>query len=114
MDDNETADVLDRAADELLMRGWTQGALEDGAGRVCALGALLAADLGAVRIGQDLTPVGNRAFAVLGEFVDAAQYDTVIAGWNNDPDRTEDEVHDALRGCAKELRERAAGGRVGS
>lgn len=103
MTDTEVADVLDRAVDELLMRGWYQGDYSGPGGRVCALGAVSCAVSGRpVVLECDLRVVDPVADA-LANYLGAE-----LTDWNDDRKRTEDDVRDALRGCAKHLRERAA------
>jgi hypothetical protein len=129
MNDHELADVLDDAADQILFRGWGQEALiGDTTGRVCVLGAIfLACGLeegemlggggfnGVTRRHPELWDAGNRFGDALAGLldVDASLYVSeeedpfdLAWRWNDDQDRTAPEVEEALRLCAKRLREK--------
>ena len=85
-------EVLDRAADEITIRGWTQGLFEDPEGRVCAVGAINRTTAQAterIRAGWVLT------FFIQGQ----------VPIWNDAPGRTQDEVVDTFRLAAKHYRE---------
>jgi hypothetical protein len=92
------ARVLEAAALEIEVRGWTQAVACDEGGRVCAMGALktaLAIDPAAY-IGW------AEAEQIVGAFGDDACWE--MAGWNDEPDRTADEVTLLFRMRAEEIR----------
>jgi hypothetical protein len=98
----EVADILDRAHDELLQRGWNQGDYEAEDGRVCLLGALAhATDIPAHQLFHSGNGACYAAFAL------AARLPCIIPDWNDAAERTEDEVFDLLRNTAKAEREEA-------
>lgn len=101
---DETADILERAADLLQFGGWIQGALrlfrEDGQiiGR-CALGGITDA-MTAEQQGDFL--VGDDAVIALQNYLG---YETdLISAWNDNSNQTAEHVIDTLRHCAKDLR----------
>lgn len=106
----QTADDLDAAADILITDGWCQGQYSDEQGRVCALGAIGKAIIGNAygHLTSDATAEA-RYQAAIGA-VAAYRADSVygIPEWNDEPGRTEDDVHDLLRNTAKQLRETGA------
>lgn len=106
---SETADELDAAADEVL-KGWRQGDYgnytlpEDD---VCALGAL-------ARVTQVYNIVGvfhKPSVMELGGYLTESlglndnAPSRAIVEWNDAPGRTAGEVADAMRTCAKSVRE---------
>jgi hypothetical protein len=97
MDDLAVAKVLEDAADVLLTRGWTQGAYHRPTGEVCLSTALRIFDCS-----QDGT-IRVNARAALSQYLGGAS----LTDWNDDPERTEGEVRDALLHTAKDLRNRA-------
>jgi hypothetical protein len=99
---NEVADLLDGAADIIERDGWCQKALErDGA--VCALGALNKAALGDAYGLLSSHPNGLLAFGALFRRVG------MLHLWNNEPERTKQEVLDEFRKAAKHERAAADG-----
>src|SRR2546423_891511 len=91
----EVADVLDRAHDEMLIRGRAKGAMVDAEGRVCLRGAICCA------VGMDESQR---------RFTDAVWDDTLARDatnamskghygfiWNDSSERTDDDVLDAFR-----------------
>jgi hypothetical protein len=110
----QAADVLDKAADHLERVGHHKGYLYDerqakGAAiescRVCAVGAILVAAHGKPRYPDDEPLVGgisDLAILALTDHVDGP-----VPTWNDEPDRTADEVVTAMRQTAKTLREAA-------
>lgn len=108
----EIADVLERACDELIVRGWAQGVQSAEDGAVCIRGAICCAIHG-----EWFNPYGNdrglRAWNAAEEALTppGSRHGTggngqvFIPGWNDTPGRTEDDVHDLLRSTAKALRE---------
>lgn len=111
----EIADVLDKAADHIDAVGWMQGRLYDDAQadagtpvdqcRVCLIGAMYAAlQDGNPRFGF-ITTASQRAAAAEGALED--HLDGPVITWNDDPNRTKDEVTAALRTTAANLRSAA-------
>ena len=104
------ADTLDDAADYIENRGWIQGEVVDEHGHVCAVGAV---ELGANRHGDsdEWLPLRDHALLHLGDGLGlplAAWGDDpgdAVAIWNDHPERTQQEVLDALRAAAKSARE---------
>jgi hypothetical protein len=110
----QAAADLDAAADVIDVRGWCRDALKDVQGRVCAQGAVLVA----IR-GVDTQPL---VLAVTVEDVarmDAAMLElrrylalddphraVSVPYWNDLVARNQEEVTDALRRAAKDVRER--------
>ena len=114
MSENLTAvaDALDRAADHIESVGWWQGALYDheqavskplSECAVCALGALNVA-----LHGTPLFSMGLRSDELtahdIAEYVERSLGGVELAGWNDDPGRTQDDVTTTLRRTANELR----------
>jgi hypothetical protein len=98
-----TAEILNKAADVIDERGWTQGEYENCAGGVCARGAIF------VAVG--LNPLAA-AFGSDSAACSDAEYTSVrfrnwlgvmISGWNDDSGRTPEQVTSALRECAAAL-----------
>lgn len=84
------ADILRRAADIIEENGWIQGTLvDDETGAVCAIGAIQQA------CRQIDTPTYWSARNALGQYVDDG-----VSIWNDDEDRTKEEVLAALREAA--------------
>lgn len=113
----QIADVLDKAAAHIDAVGWYQGRLYDDAQadagtpldqcRVCLLGAMYAAlQDGVPRAGLIATRELTLAIAVEDALED--HLDGPVITWNDDPNRTKDEVTAALRATATELRGSAA------
>lgn len=88
------ADILDRAADVIVERGWCQWQYEDAAGYVCVAGAIRCAAAGSPRSRHNADM--NRAYAALRRH---AGIDNPPA-WNDQPERVVDEVIAALRETA--------------
>lgn len=90
-----------KAADILERRGHCKAILEDGNGRVCAFGALNLADHGASDHGKNnmgYPEVLRTAVLVQAHIGD---YSHCLAEWNNQPERTKQEVIDAFRSFAR-------------
>lgn len=90
----EAAALLEDAADLLEQGGWIKNAYQTSEG-YCVVGAIAAA-----AVSYPLTPTAIHVIArsALG---DATGVGTMM--WNDAPERTKQEVLDALRGAAKEL-----------
>lgn len=73
-------------ADELITRGWTQRTEEDAAGRVCLRGAASYACFG------DSDHAWGLPAAVLDALYWVCGDDNGVASWNDEQDRTFDEV----------------------
>lgn len=94
------ADVLDAAADEVLA-GWRQFGYGDHTlnnGNVSALGAIMRS--------SRLHNVSWFEYAVHLEVHMGISNLSGVFKWNDAPDRTAGEVADAMRSCAKSLREK--------
>lgn len=108
---DEIADVLDAAADVLLRDGWCQDDYTDGEGRACVREAIGRA-VGSNGLATDWDSSFADPLAVAAErtlarqlALDADSLWSVTHNWNGGDGRTEDDVHDLLRGTAKALRE---------
>jgi hypothetical protein len=102
MNDTEIAEVLERAADALFVYGHAKLALcDEESGAMCARGAILYAITGSPLMADE---VGGwkQVDAALGRYLGCH-----VVLWNNTPERTEAEVIDAFRLCAKDLRNKA-------
>lgn len=106
--------IAEQAIEQVERRGWGQGVYEDAGGSLCLLGALARAsgvevlseielanrngsfDSGVVALCSVLPPRRpGRHGAVWDE--------VTVSEWNDDPERTEAEVLEALRLASKEL-----------
>lgn len=97
------SEFMDAAADEV-SKGWCQGtfgAWREDEGDVCALGAFN-------RLWRVAPPaeVDSISWPGLQHALANSVGDVSIPRWNDEPDRTAGEVADAMRTCAKSLRER--------
>lgn len=100
MNPEQIADVLDDAADYIEKHGWCQSHLATPDGRVCAQGAIKAVTMsGGIWQWQPLDGVGMAAYVALRGFVAGS-----VTGFNDTPERTEQEVLDAFRAAAKQQR----------
>jgi len=113
--------LLKRAADVIDKRGWHQGGYTNDTGCVCTLGALRVAAAG-VPDDAPYWDVQSAALDLPGRF-DDPDHDEVdraavaledyfgrhnilgwdVADWNDNPERTKDEVTAALRAAAEEV-----------
>ena len=123
------SEVLDAAHDELLMHGWCQFNMERKSGELCSLGAISSA-LG-LRHERDNDLVypwfnehGQEATIALAAVIDRTELERFRLGpvttkrlgwdsllvqeWNDDDDRTMDDVLDAMRRASKAVREAAS------
>ncbi|MGQ4343506.1 DUF6197 family protein [Streptomyces sp. SAS_275] len=116
---DDVAYVLTTAVAVLETNGWLQGNLYDAAEaetgtprsacRVCAVGALNVASAGTPVLGlaEEELPkailLADLARAALGEYVDTAG----VTVWNDTPGRTVEQVIDAMRATAANLRGRS-------
>ena len=98
----KTSEVLRKAADEIRRRGWHQGANGSNFGdkpncSVCAVGAIRATLSG----GDPFDSVDFRLESALGDAVAvAASASDSLHRWNDDPERTVEEVLDAFEKAA--------------
>jgi hypothetical protein len=123
MSDIDIADVLEKAADDIATNGLAKRELENEIGQHCAIGAIAQA-LGAVFYQGEIDLDGSfdpasidaAATALLPQLpAPPLSFDYVYGGgdwncvvnWNNHPDRTADEVVEAMRQAAKDLRNEA-------
>lgn len=106
----QIADDLDAAADILITDGWCQNGFSDDEGRVCALGAIGRATLGDAYPFLVDKPADQREryYVACWEISEQVPHHNHVPIWNDDPKRTEDDVHDLLRDTAKQLREQGA------
>jgi len=106
-DHNEVADVLDGAADVIERDGWHQGHYYIPGEGVCAIGAFAQAT------GLRHPDIEDRGFgprrALAGHLGFDPDYAGPIIRWNDAPERTKQEVLDALRKAAKHERAAADG-----
>jgi hypothetical protein len=87
----KTSEVLRKAGDVLRERGWCQNQTEDGAGRVCAIGALGIAEA------DNASCASGAIYRALQRVThDGLIYDYLIGDWNDRPGRTAAEVEAAL------------------
>jgi hypothetical protein len=108
----QAAADLDAAADVIDVRGWCRNKLKDEQGRTCAQGAVLVAIRG---VSQPLVLVTvtdamrmDAAMQELRRYL-APRYDgrdASVPYWNDLVARNQEEVTDALRRAAKDVRER--------
>lgn len=107
MDSIEVAEVLEGAADSILVHGWGQDIewIDNEAGvevPYCALGHLCYAteqQFGSAALAID-------AITTLQGYISVHEQTSIIA-WNDTPGRTEGEVRDMFLLCAKDLRNEA-------
>lgn len=92
----EIADVLDRAHDVMLVRGWAQGGYQNASGGVCAYGAMHYATTGDRMWSNELS---DRAAVALCKFLGGC-----LVTFNDAEGRTIDDVLDAFRQTSKKLR----------
>ncbi len=117
---NNAADLLDAAAEVVEERGWCRYTLESSDGRVCARGAMFVALTGRAEWGSitrysavptfaEVTKMRAEAAVLraVGHVLDPkARWKHDLAVWNNEVASSADEVVDALRAAAKNLREK--------
>jgi hypothetical protein len=91
--DMTPSDVLRAAADKIITDGWLQREIGDthGHGPVCALGAVIATNVGWHAEDRVLDALRQRTHGLL------------LSDWNNKPGRTKDEVIELLLTVADEL-----------
>lgn len=89
----DVADVLNDAADHLCFGGWVQGQHYRGTAS-CAVGAL-------DRATQGKSALAIRALETFRQYLGVRS----VISWNDLPGRTADEVVNAMRHAAKELRD---------
>lgn len=99
-------DLLDKAADVIIERGWHQGDYQKPGGEaVCAMGALFAAAARSPRTAGLNTADPRSAAAVAATCLKRhLGIESSLPAWNDSPGRTEDEVLAALRECAAGMR----------
>ena len=89
-------EILVAAKQELLTRGWTQGAFENPeTGEVCALGALNRA-VGGQPLMMLLTVESERVHTRAWQLLEAATGCAEVHRWNDDPARTPEDVLQAF------------------
>ncbi len=90
------AEVLRKAADLLVERGWAQGRLQHRNGRLCATGAVSLADTGLLGV---TGPVGIAAWRGIPREVGGAWVTT----WNDQVSQTAENVIATMRRVADDL-----------
>ncbi|MFY2788494.1 DUF6197 family protein [Rhodococcus sp. MALMAid1271] len=110
------SEILNRAADLLADKGWNRGYYQSPEGCLCAVGAITLAAGGCFSYDEDGTPDDfqgpnddSRGIYAAMEAVEQAVSGSVgvdaardLVTWNDDPDRTQQEVIDTFRSVAKE------------
>ena len=108
----ESAEILERAAELLETRGWCRDTYSNEAGQHCAMGALstVAADtMHRIEYADALAVLAAallRSGHVRGDLGEWPL--SVVVQWNDYPFRTADEVIETLKLVAKDLRNEAA------
>ena len=117
----QLADILDKALTVIEARGWHRGYFFDdeqreegtpiGECRVCAVGAINTAVCGyptlACREGENFGEIADLAFAAenaVARHLGATNDPRAVARWNDELQRTQDDVAQAIRDTAAELR----------
>ncbi len=80
------------AADEMERRGWCQYEMTDSRGRVCLMGAVKSAVIGARKNYDDYHEARLRLAAFL--------HCSLPENWNDNPERTKEQALEALRAAA--------------
>lgn len=93
------AQLLMRAADLIVERGWTQHKSVSSFGELCASEATYCANNWTALDHQDASEMWQRARNALRLHIGTAY----IADWNDAPERTAEEVITALRATAREI-----------
>ncbi len=88
------SDTVEKAADLLRERGWTQHTFEDSQGRLCVVGALHHASSGAYNA------LASETYNAIAKCLGRGD----LPLWNDAPERTQAEVEDKLMEAAKALR----------
>lgn len=112
LSNNEVADVLEKAADHIHVHGHHKGYYAKGA-KTCAKGAIYHAagiPLSQLQLGSDgvvllknIPEISIEANKALSKYI-PNEHQGHLPIWNDKPERTQEEVEDALKNCAKELR----------
>lgn len=100
---NETADLLEKAADVIFTQGHCKGQLENDKGEVCAVGALKVAAYGiAYNIYNEVSDgvIFDNSYQALCNKLDPY----AITTWNDLPETTAEQVMDTMKEVAKDLR----------
>jgi hypothetical protein len=102
-------EVLIKAAELIEAKGWTQKQFQDSAGCLCTVGAIVLAGGGSFRYNEDGLPddyddPSDAGFGI-GDALAAVEavVGPELVTWNDDPDREQSEVVDALRTAAKRV-----------
>lgn len=102
MGDSKIADILDEAADFILVHGHCKGDLRGPDGSACAVGSLTMCASG--QLLDDAIDVLDAEVASLGYPFDPDALLPPVARYNDAPTTTADDVIDLMRRAAKELR----------
>jgi len=101
----EVADVLEQAADLIETVGWIQGSEEQRDNGIvigyCAIGAMRAVNCGILSATEHA--LGNWLWGLPNHVI----IHRGVANWNDQPGRRAAEVIDAMKSCAKDLRNEA-------
>jgi hypothetical protein len=107
----QAAADLDAAADVIDVRGWCRDALKDVQGRVCAQGAVLVAIRGVdkplvLAVREDVARMDAAMLELRRYLALDDPHRASVPYWNDLVARNQEEVTDALRRAAKDVRER--------
>lgn len=111
LSNNEVANVLEKAADHIHVHGHHKGYYAEGA-KTCAKGAIYHAagvPLSQLQLGggiallNSVPEISIEANNALSKYTSIGPHGQLPI-WNDKPERTQEEVEDALKNCAKELR----------
>lgn len=107
IDSGKVAEILENAADLLEVHGWCQDRSRDDEGRMCAMGALYQSTFGPgvwecpSRVEYDTEHGYLEATRALNRKIGTQRS---IPGWNDNSERTADEVIEAIKATAKDIR----------
>jgi hypothetical protein len=112
IDKMKAAEILDKAADEMMARGSCKGISIDIAGRVCMEGALnIVLSQSIIENGDDIISAYDYARKTLHiELEKSVMRPCGIITWNDHIARSDDERIELFRKTAKALRQEAQGG----
>ena len=102
----KTKELLEKAAGVLEKRGWCRNTLEDGNGRVCAVGAILTAQTGDPNTygREDDRPqrwtAYRRILKALGLEVESERAECAVVDWNNEDCKSKVEIVRVFRKAA--------------
>lgn len=94
---SKVTDTLRAAVELLEIYGWCQGSLGNTSIGFCAVGAINAASRGLAHSPLDKQQRHGKACERLFSAINGHTHRYGVASWNDDPDRTKDEVLEAFR-----------------